>query len=124
MTDTEAKALALVNEVFMERCLVPDTYTNRAGNPYHEALCRAIERLEAIKREVSDAVDALKKVWGGGWHQCSEAQMCDRFILPEPDPLVEAIRDMALTDATQEDADRLRAALQARGGKIVWEAGE
>lgn len=120
MTDTEAKALALVNEVFMERCLVPDIYTNRAGNPYHEALCRAIEQHEALKREVSDAVDALKKVLGGGWHQCSEAQMCDRFILPKPDPLVEAIRDMALTDATQEDADRLRAALAARGGKIVW----
>lgn len=56
MTDTEAKALALVNEVFMERCLVPDTYTNRAGNPYHEALCRAIERLEATEARLTEAL--------------------------------------------------------------------
>lgn len=37
--------------------------------------------------------------------------MFRKTIVPKPDPLVEAIRDMALTDATQDDADRLRNAL-------------
>ena len=41
-----------------------------------------------------------------------------RFIIAKPDPLVEAIREMALTDATPEDADRLRAALAARGLEV------
>lgn len=123
MTDLEAKALALVNEVFMERCLVPDTYTNRAGNPYHEALCRAIEQHEALKREVSNAVDALKKVWGGGWHQCSEAQMCDRFILPAPDPLVEALEAAVKAYIAEHGIEAFKA-LPMFGSAKIGEAGE
>lgn len=106
MTDIEAKALALVNEVFMERCLVPDTYTNRAGNPYHEALCRTIERLEATEArhaaelreqaerfsEVAGKIDpVLAKIthWQGQDVAALRSDLAP-FILPAPDPLVEA----------------------------------
>lgn len=111
MTDIEAKALALVNEVFMERCLVPDTYPNRAGNPYHEALCRAIERLEAteateashaeemrelkerfdaFRQEVSDAAQSMETAMRTGmWHSVALDRL-KQFILPKPDPLAEA----------------------------------
>lgn len=84
------------------------------------AHARAIEQHEAFRQEVSDAVE--------GFYRDNPYEIpcyCDdlkRFILAKPDPLVEAIREMALTDATPEDADRLRAALAARGGRIVWEA--
>ena len=44
-------------------------------------------------------------------------------IVDKPDPLVEAIREMALTDANHADADRLCAAIAKRGGKIVWGEG-
>ena len=45
------------------------------------------------------------------------------FILPAPDPLVEALNDMKDGRAgptTESYASCLRAALAARGGKIVW----
>lgn len=67
----------------------------------------------ALRQEVSDAVEQRfnynRPVYG----------VLGRFVIPKPDPLVEAIREMALTDATQDDADYLRAALAARGLKLV-----
>ena len=80
------------------------------------AHARAIEQHEAFRQEVSDAVE--------GFYRDNPYEIpcyCDdlkRFILAKPDPLVEAIREMALTDATPEDADRLRAALAARGLEV------
>ena len=77
---------------------------------------------EVFRQEVSDAVEE----WHGRWVGAGESHsyfmsLFSRFIIPKPkpDPVVEAIRDMALTDATQEDADRLRAALAKRGLKLV-----
>ena len=75
------------------------------------AHARAIEQHEAFKREVSDAIDSSVLT------PETEAHL-SRFIIAKPDPLVEAIREMALTDATPEDADRLRAALAACGLEV------
>ena len=79
------------------------------------AHARAIEQHEAFKREVSDAVEEIAKVWGTADPAWGYLR---RFIIAKPDPLVEAIREMALTDATPEDADRLRAALAACGLEV------
>ena len=81
------------------------------------AHARAIEQNEAFKREVSNEMLEYSK-----WCKSVGSQfplLLERFIIAKPDPLVEAIREMALTDATPEDADRLRAALAARGLTIT-----
>lgn len=130
MTDTEAKALALVNEVFMERCLVPDTYTNRAGNPYHEALCRVIEREAATEarhaaelREQAERFSEVVTDWFGRYSAEVPPQF-QPFILPAPDPLVEAIRSAmpkALVARDTYDAIVLDVAAAVRK---IGEAGE
>jgi hypothetical protein len=50
MTDIEAKALALINEVRRQYPNAPD-YTAS-----HIAICRTLEQHEAFKQEVSDAL--------------------------------------------------------------------
>ena len=114
MTEAEQKALALVNEVLAERRLPLYDEEDIAANTYvAAAICRAIEQHEAFKREVSDKVAIVAKL-----HPTAACYVQD-LIIAKPDPLVEAIREMALTDATPEDADRLRAALAARGLTIT-----
>jgi hypothetical protein len=56
MTDIKAKALALVNEVNVERGYAPYSKFYRDFDHTCEALCRAIEQHEAFKQEVSDAL--------------------------------------------------------------------
>ena len=50
----------------------------------------------------------------------------ERFITPNPvDPLVEALCEMDPDNCPNgADADNLRAAIEKRGGKIVWEEDE
>ena len=72
---------------------------------------------------VSDAVEDTKLMVET--HHESEALMLmgnrlNRFIIAKPDPLVEAVRD---TELFTGYADELRKAIEARGGKIVWEEG-
>jgi hypothetical protein len=119
MTDIEAKALALLNEVWKERGYPPEDKVRREDLPAHEALCRAIEQHEAFKQEVSDAVEKVIEScavtsWG--------AAMLDPLIIPKPkpDPLVEAIEKCAAQmHLTSEDAaNALRAALDAAGFEI------
>ncbi len=129
MTKTiEQEALGLINEVRVEFRLPRDVRLYRNIVPVHEALCRVIEQLraereaiaatkaefEAFRQDVSDAVKAFFEASG-----FDATKGLARFIITKPDPVVEAIRDMALTDATQEGLDRLRAALAARGLKLV-----
>ena len=84
MTEIEQKALALVNEYF---------YVERSNLDSCDrfdllkALYRAIEQHEAFKREVSDAVEDLLS--GAVFHKAAHDRL-SRFILPKPDPLVEA----------------------------------
>lgn len=105
MTDTEAKALALVHEFRLSRDI--DIHEARTYISF-KALCRVIEREaatearhaaelrelkerhEAFRQEVSDAVE--------GWFTDNRgvvmiAAHCPLapFILPAPDPLVEVI---------------------------------
>ena len=116
MTDIEKKALAWVNEVS------GTAYPAMVSFRQHEvaaALCRAIEQHEAYKREVSDAVESR-------WMNIL-AMKCEdvfsRFIIPKPDP-VKALFDYLETTENfypPEFEGDIRAALAARGGRIVWE---
>ena len=74
-------------------------------------LAEAIERHEAFKQEVSDAVVDTEEKYG--------AVIRDNFghfIIPKPDPLAEVLADTF--GASLIDADELRAALDAVGLEI------
>ena len=118
MTDIEQKALALLNEVRDERGFRLNVEMQREDMA-QEALCRAIEQHEAFRRDVSDAVTGFDEYGTeAAWERLS------RFIIPKTDPLVEAIKDceLATLDGIEEGvAYDLRAAIKARGGRIVWE---
>ena len=77
------------------------------------AHARAIEQHEAFKREVSDAIDSSVLT------PETEAHL-SRFIIPKPDPLVEVMQDWWDTDG-YANIETFRAAIKARGGRIVWE---
>ena len=125
MTNSEAKALALVNGVKTERgrnSYSHYTRLSRALDDGHEALCRAIEQHEAFRQEVSDAVVHC--------HACSDPEVwrrikfeLDRFIIakPKPDPLVAAVHEVdtgPAWDSPEDYCNKIRAALEARGLEI------
>ena len=104
MTETEKKALALVKA---------------HGGQYGLALEAAIEQHEAFKLEVSDAVED----YCGYVPPDSPSHPITRFILPKPDPLVDAMlgawpQYADRMDACNSDANALRAALAARGLEV------
>jgi pyruvate/2-oxoacid:ferredoxin oxidoreductase beta subunit len=75
----------------------------------------AIERHKAFAQEVSDAVE--------GWRSGKATRKYEDFIFTKTDPLVEALNDMKDGRAgptTESYAACLRAAIEKRGGKIVW----
>ena len=116
MTETEKKALALVNEAcksdFKDLGI---TYRNNIL----DALLLAIEQHEAFRQEVSDAVEGYTSMVG-----LDPKRYFARFIIPKPDPLVEALDDLKdgrAGQTTESYAACLRAAIEARGGRIVWE---
>ena len=111
MTDIEQKALALVNEVEREESENELTRRIMRGLIMDEALCRAIERHEAFRQEVSD--ELIKQ----GFINASTG--IGRFIIPKPkpDPLVEALNESGVILAGPVAKD-LRAALEARGFEI------
>jgi|688.fasta_scaffold00726_58 hypothetical protein len=118
MTDIEAKALALVNEVEREEGEKELTRRIMRGLIMDEALCRAIEQHEAFKQEVSDAVEsALLDAEDGA----TIRNNLGHFIIPKPkpDPLVEVMKQAGWADAVIEScAPSLSAALDARGLEI------
>lgn len=123
MNNIEQKALELVNEVLAERRLPLYDEEDVSANLYTiEALCRSIERHEAFRQEVSDAIVFALKVYGG------HSGMFDplrRFIIAKPDPLAEALAECdGVTNfgpGYNDDARVLRAALAKRGGRIVFD---
>ena len=121
MTDIEQKALALVNEVAKEMGLVQLRILD-TDLPGERALCRAIEQHEAFRQEVSDAVGSYihdpQSITGP-----ATMQHLRRFIIPKPDPLVEALEEASGTNDPVEWANRFYAAIEKRGGKIVWGEG-
>lgn len=118
MTEIEKKALALVNEV-TGLALAPPF--NR-DHPYGEALCRAIEELEAEKaaraaeREQHEAfrqdINDELLAWFGS---CLPEDFTP-FIIPKTDPLTGVIEEI---EAWPPTPDQLRAAIEKRGLKIV-----
>lgn len=122
MTEAEKKALALLNAVCAEWEVSPATEDDMDGSACFAALTRAIEQHEAFKREVSDAVEKLL-AWPSIRSQGIIVDSVAPFIIAKPDPLVDAMNEsldrLGAFDA--EEADNLRAAIEARGGRIVWE---
>jgi hypothetical protein len=110
MTDIEAKALALINEVRRQYPNAPD-YTAS-----HIAICRTLEQHEAYKQEVSDVMLFIATTYP------APAVDFSRFIIPKPkpDPLVEVIAecDDGTWETKAEYANKFRAALEARGLEI------
>jgi hypothetical protein len=115
MTDIEAKALALVNEVRSEYPNAPD-YTAS-----HIALCRAIEQHEAFKQEVSDAVEKANTpteiLCLCGRKNAVAFIRLDQFIIPKPkpDPLAGVLEEVFSVSAV---SGRINAALDALGFEI------
>ena len=148
MTDIEKKALALVNEVNGRNWVYLD---EPYGDELREALCRAIEAHEADNarneqrladqaKAFSDAVKRLietgkayDKVAGlvRGTALDEHVKSIDAlraFILPEPDPLVEALDKMLRRrtmhpdrEVLADEAAFLTAELAARGWKMNLE---
>lgn len=112
MTDIEQKALALLNKVMADHNVGPHHRLHPATSPFHDALCRAVEQHEAFRQEVSDAVKAC------GISVCHPLH---KFVILKPvDPLVEVLDECGF-GVSSNAADDIRAALAARGLKIVKE---
>ena len=79
------------------------------------AHARAIEQHEAFRQEVSNAIDSSVLT------PETEAHL-SRFIIAKPDPLVDALLEtFPRANGAEGMAADLRAAIEARGGRIVWE---
>lgn len=105
------------------------------------AHARAIERLEATEarhaaelreqaERFSEVLAAIRRKTVPLYYHDAFDELAAPFILPAPDPLVEVFDDCFHQNVeegetwSQAMARKTRAAIEARGGKIVWEAGE
>ena len=136
MTEIEKKALALVNEVLVEWGVMKNAVeVPKNSDAFARALLRAIEHHEAdkaahaatiegilkaheaYKQEVSDAL-----VWYFGSKEGCVSDALRDFILPKPDPLVEAVGEAMQEHevySKYELTESLHKALAKRGLKIV-----
>ena len=119
MTDTEKKALALVNEVARELGWDQTKEIYAEGYTRNEALFRAIEQHEAFRQEVSDAVEAVLD----RYYVLNIEDMLSHLIIPapKPDPLVDAVHEVdtgPAWDSPEDYCNKIRAALDARGLEI------
>jgi len=116
MTDIEAKALALVNEVEREQGMSELTTRIMRGLIMDEALCRAIEQHEAFKQEVSDVMMYIRALYP------TLPRNFDRFIKPKPkpDPLLGIVEWLGgpVWGTREEYVKEIHAALDARGFEI------
>lgn len=121
MTEIERKALALVNKVEAERNWPISERLHRGVYSFDEALCRAIEQHEAFRQEVSEFALGVKGYMASVKAMAWQSD-CDEFILPKPktDPLEKALEEAGYA-VFPDDLKRLRAAIETRGGRIVWE---
>jgi hypothetical protein len=119
MTDIEAKALALVNEVRTEHGFAVSDSFDRDEYSINEVICRAIEQHEAFRQEVSDALADYF-----GEHLVAEdgGDTLASFIIPKPkpDPLVEVLAELHGNDYDNFEhyAFCVESALEARGLEI------
>ncbi len=117
MTDIETRARDALNEVRGGNFWLADA--TRKNTYTIEAMCREIEAHEAFRQEVSDAVLSFWK------YTDAVPGHFKRFIIAKPDPLVEAMlrawpQYADRMDACSNDAAALRAAIEKRGGKIIF----
>jgi len=122
MTKTEKKALeqavAAAGRRMQDYAIMAEENVLRQSI---EAHARAIEQHEAFRQEVSDAVEELAVCVYDDSSSIVRRYM-GRFIIAKPDPLVEAlIKGGIVNHSAAEMAADLRAAIEARGGRIVWE---
>jgi len=115
MTEIERKALALLNECAGHEIHSGSGWKTFDPNltPCTRALCRAIEQHEAFKREVSDAVLMYSPE--------SRNPALARFIIPKPDPLVEAWLEAFPgnhIDDAREECAKISTALAKHGLKL------
>ncbi len=109
MTDIEAKALALVNEIERERGENELTPRIMRGLVMDEALCRAIEAHEAFKQKVSFAVQDVME-------RDLPVAVLRRFVIEDkPDALVDVWGDLFIKNY---NLDQFCDALEARGLEI------
>ena len=141
MTEIEKKALALVNaERRKQGLLEPWPYGLAKGVADFKAICRVLKDLEAEKaaraaereqletekaarateREQHEAFRQEVSDYLTRYYEGAVPALLRRFIIAKPDPLVEAMADCGV-DRFETWADQLRAAIEKRGGKIVWE---
>ena len=135
MTEIERKALALVNEVSDGFHDVTSIYSIHTAKALRAALCYAIEQHEAFRQEVSDAVAYLTGAVDRMASQPDEKYrqtiandiraIFAHFIIAKPDPMDLVADDMMLGayNPRREWGAELRAAIEKRGGKIVWGEG-
>ena len=114
MTDTERKALALVNELFRPLDDQYHTLDDAGFDEVCEALLHAIEQHEDFRQEVSDAIQSCML------GPVAEERLSPFIIAKPVDPLVDAMQDWWDTDG-YASIETFRAAIEARGGRIVWE---
>ena len=124
MTDIEQKALALLNEVRLERGKPFYASLARMGDDRVEALCRAIEAHEATKKELSDYKQKVSDAVEGFMIAFSNGAACLPSIshlvipAPKPDPLVDIVEWLGGEWTPEEYAEEIRSALDARGFEI------
>jgi len=127
MTEIERKALALVTKVAEDQGKPWCIERINRSMILDESICRAIEQHEAFRKEVSDAVTDYVN-----HGKMSYAKLLS-FIIPTPDPMVEALMATAWHNPEQPDrrvlyrgtfeahAASLREEITKRGGRIVFE---
>lgn len=148
MTKTiEQEALDLINEVRAEyghKALTRPQAVVQYGMAITDVVRAEREAHAAFRQEVSDAVEKALGGYAGASCRAEHLHQClTAFIIPKPDPLAQVAREMVLLDgvvrtdnqkaairegraantAADDFYDRLRAALAARGLKLV-EAGD
>ena len=140
MTDTEAKALALVNEHALNR---RDDLLDAKTSELHCALLDAVQAQATTEARHAAEMRELKERFGEAAAKVSTMlatrgtlrdnplrQTLAPFIIPAPDPLAEALKEADAPaigkDGYDAMAERTRAAMQARGyeWRKIGEAGE
>lgn len=122
MTETEKKALALLNEHSDYEVIDLDEAQYSTAI---QALCRAIEQHEAFKREVSDSIEHYLDQWRHSTpsREVFACQFGDFIIAKPVDPFVALVGEAVWNDPNEPDAvdcaASILAALAARGLKIV-----
>lgn len=133
MTPTEERALALVNADndcnYLDYYIVPSAYLRVTLERALEREARHAAEMQELKERFSEAArtalaEALKAGTCANERGAIIGPILSPFILPAPAPLVEAAEAafsaMLRVNSNDKLADALRAAIEARGGKIVW----